>query len=65
MSFSETMKLSSGGAPSEKDKKKEFYVKKEDLMRELRAYQASKAASPEHKGVISEELRNHDNEDLH
>jgi hypothetical protein len=45
-----------GEIPSDKEKKKEFYVKKEDLMRELRAYQASKAASPDHKGIISEEL---------
>lgn len=48
-----------------KEKKKEYYVKAEDLMNELKKYKESKASSPDGKGKISEELRTYDHEDLH
>ena len=49
----------------QKDKKKEFYVKKADLIAEIQKYQDSKKNDPNGKGKISEELRSHDHEDLH
>jgi hypothetical protein len=39
-----------------KEKRKEYYVKAEDLIAELRKYKESKAKSPDGKGKISEEL---------
>ena len=38
------------------EKKKEYYVKAEDLINEIRKYQESKKDSPDGKGKISEEL---------
>ena len=38
------------------EKKKEYYVKAEDLINEIRKYQESKKNSPDGKGKISEEL---------
>ena len=46
-------------------KNKNYYVKSEDLVNEIRKYQESKKNDPEGKGIISEELRINDNEDMH
>ena len=51
--------------PSNFEKTKEFYVKKEDLINEIRKYNESKKTSPDGKGIISEELRYYDHEDLY
>ena len=51
--------------PPESERRKEYYVKAEDLAEEIRRYQESKRQSPDGKGVISEELRPDDHEDLH
>lgn len=47
------------------EKKKEYYVKADDLINEIRKYQESKKQSEDGKGVISEELRIDDIEDMH
>ena len=50
---------------SQKDKKKEYYVKKADLVAEIQKYQDSKKNDPNGRGKVSEELRSYDHEDLH
>ena len=45
--------------------KKEYYVKEEDLIREIKKYQDSKKESKDGKGIISEELRYYDSKDMH
>lgn len=52
-------------SPLTKEKAKEFYVKKDDLIREIRKYNESKSTTPDGRGIISEELRTDDNENLH
>ena len=52
-------------SPLTKEKAKEFYVKKDDLIREIRKYNDSKSTTPDGRGIISEELRTDDYEDLY
>ena len=47
------------------DRKKEFYVKAEDLKKEIQKFQDSKKETPDRKRKNIKRAWNHDNEDLH
>lgn len=46
-------------------KTKDFYVKKEDIIAEIKKYNDSKLSSPDGQGIISEELRYNGHENLY